>query len=99
MTVYQSVRGRQGAAAVVNAAGSLLAALLVAHIAFVAFAADPSNAVVRWVARWADVAGLWFVNLFHPHDELFAVVLNYGAAAVFWLLVTGFAARLLRSAG
>ena len=99
MTVHRSVRGRQSAAAVVNLAGSLLATVLVAHILFVAFGADPANALVGWVARWADVVGLWFVGLFGTGDATFTVILDYGAAAAFWLIVTGLVARVLRSAG
>lgn len=99
MTVYQSVRGRQTAAGVTNVVGSLLAAVLVAHIVFTFFDANPANALVGWAARWANVVGLWFVNLFDTGDAAFTVLLNYGAAAVFWLVVTGFIARLLRSAG
>jgi hypothetical protein len=99
MTVYQSARGRHTAAAVVHLAGSLLAGVLVAHILFVAFSANPANGLVSWVAHWADVVGLWFVGLFGTSDATFTTILNYGAAAVFWLIVTGVLARVLRSAG
>jgi hypothetical protein len=99
MASYQLDRGRHTVAGLVNLVGSALALLLTAHILFVLFDAQPDNAVVSWVATWADVVGLWFVHLFSTSSPQFTVILDYGAAAVFWLIVTGFVARVLRNVG
>lgn len=99
MTSYQLDSGRRTAAAVVNLVGTALALLLIGHILFVLFGARPDNPVVTWVARWSDVVGLWFTNLFSTSSAAFTVILDYGSAAVFWLVVTGVVARVLRNTG
>jgi hypothetical protein len=99
MASYPLDRGRSTFAGVVNLVGSALALLLTAHILFVLFDAQPDNPLVSWVATWADVVGLWFVHLFSTSSPQFTVILDYGAAAVFWLIVTGLVARVLRNVG
>ena len=87
--------GRGTAAKVVRVVGSVIAAILVAHMLFVLLGANPDNQLAAWVARWADTLALWFVNLFATGSAALNVLLNYGLAAVFWLLVTGLIARAL----
>lgn len=99
MTTYRVDSGRRTAAGVVHLIGTVLALILTAHILFVVFHAGPDNPFANWATQWSDVIGLWFVHLFHTNSEVFTVILNYGAAAVFWLIVTGFVALLLRSVG
>lgn len=99
MTTYRLDSGRATAAGAVNLVGTVLALILAAHIVLVLAHADTANTAVRWVAHASDVIGLWFVNLVHTGNVEFSAVLNYGLAAVFWLFVTGLAARLLRSVG
>lgn len=99
MTSYQLDSGRRTAANVVGLAGTALALLLTAHILFVLFGARPDSAVVAWVATWSDVVGLWFTHLFATTSPAFTVILDYGCAAVFWLVVTGLVARVLRRVG
>lgn len=83
----------------INLVGSGLALILGAHIVFLLLHANRANAVVRWVAHTADIVGLWFVGLVNTGDAAFSAVLDYALAAVFWLVVTGAVARLLRSVG
>ncbi|MCE7006312.1 hypothetical protein LWC34_26270 [Kibdelosporangium philippinense] len=99
MSTYNATSGRRTAASLVNLAGSALAVLLIAHIVFVLFNANFSNGLVSWVAQWSEVVGLWFVNLFDTGNTTFTIILNFGLAAVFWLVVTGIVARVLRSVG
>jgi hypothetical protein len=99
MASYPLHSGRHTAAGLVRLAGTALALVLTGHILFVLFTADPTNPVVSWASRWSDVLGLWFTDLFHTGSPGFTVVLNYGAAAVFWLVVTGVLASVLRSVG
>lgn len=82
-----------------NLVGTVLALILVAHIVFVFANAWPGSEFVSWVAGTSDVIGLWFTHLFNTGDPTFTMVLNYGLAAVFWLLVTGIIASMLRSVG
>jgi hypothetical protein len=59
----------------------------------------PGHAFVNWVGSASNVIGLWFTTMFTTGDQTFTMVLNYGLAAIFWLLVTGIIASLLRSVG
>lgn len=99
MASYPLRGGRHTAAGFVRFAGTALALVLTAHVLFVLFHADPDNPVVAWAARWSGVLGLWFTDLFHTGSPAFTALLDYGAAAVFWLVVTGVLASVLRSVG
>lgn len=99
MTTYRLNNGRSTAAGLVNLVGSVLALILVAHIVFDAFHIGPANKFVTWIGSTADVVGLWFTHLIDTGNATFSLVLNYGLAAVFWLIVTGIVASLLRSVG
>jgi hypothetical protein len=99
MTTYRVNNGRSTAAGLVNLMGTMLALILVAHIVFQFAKAWPGNAFVNWVGSTSDVISLWLTHLFSTSDPTFTMVLNYGLAAVFWLLVTGVIASLLRSVG
>lgn len=99
MTTYRLNNGRGTAAGLVNLVGTVLALILVAHIVFQFAKAWPGNAFVNWVGSTSDVIGLWFTHLFDTGNATFTMVLNYGLAAVFWLIVTGIIASVLRSVG
>ncbi|GAB3893014.1 hypothetical protein ACFQ1S_31475 [Kibdelosporangium lantanae] len=99
MAGYHVDSGRRTAANIVNLVGTGLALVLVAHIVFVLAGARPDHPVATWAASWSDVIGLWFTNMFSTGDSDFTTVLNYGSAAVFWLVVTGVVARVLRNVG
>lgn len=99
MASYPLRGGRNTAAGFVRFAGTALALVLVLHIVFSLFDANPGNPVVSWAAGWSNVLGLWFVGLFHTSSPDFTLILDYGAAAVFWLIVTGVLASVLRSVG
>jgi hypothetical protein len=99
MASYPLHGGRDTAAAFVRFGGTALALVLVLHIVFSLFDASPGNPVVTWAAESSNVIGLWFVGLFHTGSPDFTLILDYGAAAVFWLVVTGVLASVLRSVG
>ncbi|GAA2817463.1 hypothetical protein [Saccharopolyspora taberi] len=79
--------------------GTLAAVLLVVHVVLTVGGANPDNGITRFVAEWADPLALGFSDLFMPQDPQLAVLLNYGIAAVFWLVVTSIAVRVLRLLG
>lgn len=99
MSTYHLATGRTTAAGLVNLIGTVLGLILAAHIVFVLLHADTANGFVSWVGRTSDVIALWFVNLVDTGNATFSDIVNYGLAAVFWLLVTGVIASLLRSVG
>ncbi|MGW3472985.1 hypothetical protein ACWDKQ_31980 [Saccharopolyspora sp. NPDC000995] len=82
---------------VVRWVGTLGAALLVIHVVFTVAGANPDNGITRFVAFWAETLALGFQDLFMPDDPKLAVAVNYGVAALFWLIATSMAVRILRA--
>ena len=95
-------RARRRAAGVVETLarwfGSLAALLMLAHVVLTVGQANPDNGITRFVAAWAQPLALGFSDLFTPGDPRSAVAVNYGIAALFWLLATSLAVRIIRSA-
>ncbi len=85
--------------AVVRGGGTLVAALLAVHVVLTVGGANPDNGITRFVAAWAEPLALDFNDLFAPADPQLAVLLNYGIASLFWLLVTSMAVRIIRAFG
>ncbi|WP_344126245.1 hypothetical protein [Saccharopolyspora halophila] len=82
---------------VVRIAGSVCAALLAIHVVFTLGGANPDNGITEFVASAADTLALGFQDLFMPADPQLEVLVNYGTAALFWLVITGIATRILTS--
>ena len=76
--------------------GWLFVLVLVAHVALRLGEATPANGITQFVAYWADRLQLGFRDLFTPSDVRAQVVVNYGLAALFWLVVSSVLARLVR---
>ena len=85
--------------AVIKIVGGLIVLILVGHIVLVVGEANPTNAIARFVAFWADRLQLGFRNLFTPADARLRVAVNYGLAALCWLVATLLLARLVRRFG
>ena len=83
-------------ASVVRVAAYVLAVVLVAFIVLTLVGVNPLNAVARVIGGVADTVVLAFRDLFLIADPSYAVVVNYGLAAVFWALVAEFGSRLIR---
>ncbi|SFD86913.1 hypothetical protein SAMN04487819_104234 [Actinopolyspora alba] len=87
-------------ATVVRWGCSLAAALLTAHVVLTVGGANPENALTRFVAEWARALAFGFRDLFlKPEQPKLEVLLNYGIAAICWLLVSVLVVRLLRALG
>lgn len=69
----------------------IVALILVLHILFVLFDANAGNSIVSTDANWAWHLSAWFQNLFTTSSAKWNTVLNYGLAAIVYLVV----ARLL----
>jgi len=85
-------------AGVVRWVGLAAAVILVIHVVLVAGEANPANWIAQTVGNLADVLSLGFKDLFDKpaDDPKLRVLVNYGIAALFWLVVTGLLARLIR---
>jgi len=83
-------------AGVVRWVGLLFAVVLVVHVLLTVGGANPDNLITRFFHGAARPLALAFTDLFTPHDPKLGVLVNFGLAAVFWLIVSGVAARLIR---
>jgi hypothetical protein len=79
--------------------GLIFAAFLVLHVVFVLGNANAANGIVSFVTGWAESASLGFRDLFTPSDAKLRVLVNYGVAAVFWLVVSAVVGKLIRRIG
>lgn len=86
-------------ASVVRWIGLVFAAILVLHVIFVIGDANPDNGIVSFVTSWSDSLSLGFNDLFTPDDEKLRVLINYGIAAIFWLIVSAVLAKIIRRVG
>jgi hypothetical protein len=83
----------------VRLAGAVAAVILVAHVVLTLGSANPANGITRFVRTWADALALGFRDLFTPADVKIRTLVNYGLAALIYLVVTAIAARLIRRLG
>src|SRR5437588_3042245 len=74
---------------------ALVALVIVVGITFVVFKANPSNSIVSWVHDTAHTLVGPFDGLFKPKDPKLAIGINWGLAAIVYLIVGRFIARLL----
>lgn len=96
-TVGTTVRQGIGIiATIVRIVGLVIVAILVAHIVLTLLDANPQNFLTEYVSMWAGEFNLGLGDLFTPEQPKLAVTLNYGVAAIIWMIVTAVVVRLLR---
>lgn len=81
---------------VVRWVGLVFALVLVVQVVFVVGEANRDNGIVSFIANVSRKFALGFKDLFTPDDPKLAVLVNYGIAALFWLIVSAVAARITR---
>lgn len=83
---------------VVRWIGLAAAVVLVIHVLLVAGEANPANWISRVTNSLADFFSLGFKDLFNKpaDDPKLRTLYNYGLAAIFWLVVSGFLSKLIR---
>lgn len=86
-------------AGIVRWVGLLFALVLVVHVILVIGEANPDNGITVFVKACADFVALGFQDLFSPQDPKVRVLVNYGTAAIFWLVVSAIVASLIRRLG
>ena len=94
-----TARGADTVARVLRTIGYAIVAVLVLHIVLTLLQANPANVVASLVRRLASTFDLGLSNLFLVDDAMLAVLLNYGAAALAWLLITAVVVRLASRIG
>lgn len=76
-------------------AAVIVAVIIVAHIVFVLLNANGGNDIVSTDGDWATWLATWFLNLFTPSSHDLNVTLNYGIAALFYLVLGGILRRFI----
>lgn len=100
MAVGTTVRRGAGLlATLLRIVGTLIVAVLVLHIVLTLLDANPANGLTILVSDLAAYFNLGLDNLFLPADPDLAVALNYGTAAIIWLVITTVVVRLVRRVG
>jgi len=83
-------------AGVVRWVGLVFALVLVVHVLLTVGNANPDNGITQFFDAVADPLALAFRNLFTPENAQLRVLVNYGLAALFWLIVSSVVSRLIR---
>jgi len=83
------------------AAAALIAAIptLVVYILLFTFDANQANQFATFVRNGANFFSLGLTDLFQPANQKIAVAVNYGIAALIWLVITNFVTGLVRRVG
>jgi hypothetical protein len=74
---------------------SILVLIIVAGILVVVLKANPANSIVSEVHSWAHSLASPFDGMFSFHNASTAIAVNWGIAAVVYLLMGGLIARLI----
>lgn len=95
MTARRTYTGRYSAARLVSAIGALFALIEVIYILLNIFSANPGNGFYRFIESLAGPLALFWPGLFSIADHVWYMIVTYGLAAVFWLVVAGIIARIV----
>ena len=82
-----------------NAVGLAVVAVLVVYIVLTLLEANPANPAARLVRELAEYFDLGLSNLFLVGNPKWMVAVNFGVAAMLWLLATAVVVRLVRRIG
>jgi hypothetical protein len=83
------------AARVVTAIGAVFALIEVIYILLHLFGANAANGFFKFIQSMAEPLALFWPGLFPIANPNLAIIVNYGLAAVFWIVVAGLIARLI----
>lgn len=83
-------------AGVVRWAGLVVVIILVARVLLTVGGANPANSITSFITSWSDPLAWGFKNLFTPSDAKLRILVNYGVAALFWLVISSVLARIIR---
>lgn len=86
-------------ATVLRVIGLVIVAILVIHILLTLFDANPANAFATFIRDGANMFSLGLTDLFRLANAKATVAVNYGLAAVLWLVITSIVVGLVRRVG
>ena len=98
---FAEVRGQIAGilAGLVRWAGLIVVIILVVRVLLTVGGANPANGITSFITSASDPLAWGFKDLFTPGDAKLRVLVNYGIAAIFWLIVSSIIARLIRRIG
>ncbi|HEY4022768.1 MAG TPA: hypothetical protein VGM75_29015 [Pseudonocardiaceae bacterium] len=98
---FAEVRGKTASilAGLVRWAGLIVVVILVVRVLLTVGGANPTNGITSFITSVSDPLAWGFKDLFTPGDAKLRVLVNYGIAAIFWLIVSSVVARLIRRIG
>lgn len=91
-----ATRGGHLLANVLRAAGLFIVAVLVAYVVLTLLGANPANPLTQAVTYLTGFFDLGLSDLFVGFAPPLNLALNYGLAAVVWLVITSVVTRLVR---
>lgn len=83
-------------AGAVRWAGLVVVVILVIRVLLTVGGANPANGITSFITTCSDPLAWGFKDLFTPGDAKLRVLVNYGIAALFWLIVSSVLARIIR---
>jgi hypothetical protein len=83
------------AARVIQLVGVVFALIEVIYILLILFGANGANSFVKFIQSLAEPLALFWPGLFPIADAKLNVLVNYGLAALFWVVVAGILARVV----
>lgn len=84
---------------VISLVTTVLVLVLAVHIVFVAFEANTANELVKTVGEWANDLAWQFKDVFQPANPKWEVAVNYGLAALVYLVIGRIVVSLVRRLG
>jgi hypothetical protein len=92
---WQVSSGRGTAARVVFGITAIFALIELIYILLIVLGANQGNGFFRFISSLAEPLALFFPGLFGTGNYNMDVILNYGLAGVFWLVVGSIVARII----
>lgn len=86
-------------ATVLRVIGLVIVAILVIHILLTLFGANPANSFATFIRDGARMFSLGLTDLFNFPDPKLSTAVNFGIAAVIWLVITSIVVGLVRRVG
>lgn len=83
-------------ASVVRAVAVVFAVILVVQIVLTLGNANPDNGITKLIDNLARPLALGFKDLFSPSDPKVSVLVNFGLAALFWLVLGALISGVIR---
>jgi hypothetical protein len=91
--------GAYALARVLNTIGLAIVAVIVIYILLTLLEANPDNTAATLIRELAEYFNLGLANLFLVAEPTWMIGLNYGVAALIWLVLTTVVVRLVRRIG